>query len=58
VVNIASRLQGVTLPNSILISETTANALNQNINWGQVRNFQLKGIDNEFKAYMIGVKSH
>jgi class 3 adenylate cyclase len=56
VVNIASRLQSVALPNSILISETTANALNQNINWGQVRNFQLKGIDDEFKAYMIRVK--
>ena len=57
VVNIASRLQSVALPNSILISETTANALNQNINWGQVRNFQLKGIDDEFKAYMIRFKS-
>lgn len=56
VVNIASRLQGVTLPNSILISETTANVLNQNINWGQIRNFQLKGIDDEFKAYMIRYK--
>mgnify|MGYP003519382964 FL=1 len=57
VVNIASRLQSVALPNSILISETTANALNHNINWGQVRNFQLKGIDDEFKAYMIRFKS-
>lgn len=57
VVNIASRLQSVALPNSILISETTANALKQNINWGQVQNFQLKGIDDDFKAYRIRFKS-
>ncbi|PSB12417.1 guanylate cyclase [Pleurocapsa sp. CCALA 161] len=56
VVNIASRLQSVALPDSIMISETTVNALNQNIHyihWGAVQNLQLKGIDDEFKAYAI-----
>jgi class 3 adenylate cyclase len=63
VVNIASRLQSVASPNSIMISETTVNALNQNIHhihyihWGQVQNLQLKGIDDEFKAYPIWFKS-
>jgi adenylate cyclase len=60
VVNIASRLQSVALPNSIMISETTVNALSQNIDyihWGQVQNLQLKGIDDEFKAYAIRFKS-
>lgn len=60
VVNIASRLQSVALPDSIMISETTVNALNQNIHyihWGQVQNLQLKGIDDEFKAYAIRFKS-
>lgn len=53
VVNIASRLQSVAAPNSVLISETTANAINPNLNWGQIKNFQLKGINDEFKAYGI-----
>ena len=56
VVNIASRLQGVAAPSTILISEATANALNKNANWGQGRNFKLKGIDRDFRAYTIGVK--
>jgi class 3 adenylate cyclase len=57
VVNIASRLQSVAVPNSVIISETTANAINPNLNWGQIKNFQLKGIHDEFKAYGIRFKS-
>ncbi|MEL6578537.1 MAG: GAF domain-containing protein [Cyanobacteria bacterium J06621_12] len=56
VVNIASRLQSVATPNSILISEATANALNKKVNWEQVRNLKLKGIDKDFRAYTIQVK--
>jgi adenylate cyclase len=57
VVNIASRLQSVASPNCILISEATANALNKSMNWGPGKNFQLKGIDDDFKAYTIRFKS-
>jgi adenylate cyclase len=57
VVNIASRLQSVAEPNSVLVSETTANAINPKINWGQIKNFQLKGINDEFKAYGIRFKN-
>ena len=57
VVNIASRLQSVATPGTILISEATANAFNQNANWGQGRNFKLKGIDKDFRAYTIGIES-
>jgi len=56
VVNIASRLQSVATPNSILISEATANALDKNAHWGQGRNLKLKGIDKDFRAYTIKVK--
>jgi|GEM_PF-2342875 len=52
VVNIASRLQTVATPGNILISETVANCL-ENTNWGQGQNFQLKGIDKDFKAFSI-----
>ena len=57
VVNIAARLQSVTAPNSILISESAANALGHNINWGAGKHFKLKGIDKDFKAYTIRVNS-
>ncbi len=53
VVNIASRLQSVAAPNSILISETVANCLN-NIDWGRGRNFRLKGLEQDFRAFTIG----
>ena len=53
VVNIASRLQSVASPNSILISETVANCFD-NINWGQSKNFKLKGINRDFRAFTIG----
>ena len=56
VVNIASRLQSVATPNTILISENVANCLD-NINWGQGKNFKLKGIDSDFKAFVIGGKN-
>ena len=57
VVNIASRLQSVAIPGTILVSEATANAFNQDANWGQGRNFKLKGIDKDFRAYTIQIKS-
>ena len=56
VVNIASRLQSVATPNSILISEATANALNKKSSWGQGKNLKLKGIDKDFRAYTIQIK--
>ena len=52
VVNIASRLQSVATPNTILISEAVANCFN-NINWGQSTNFQLKGLEQNFRAFTI-----
>ena len=52
VVNIASRLQSVATPNSILISENVANCFRQ-IDWGEGRNFKLKGLDRDFKAFII-----
>ena len=54
VVNIASRLQSVAKPNSILVSETVANCL-ENINWGQGKDFQLKGIDNNIRAFTVAI---
>ena len=54
VVNIASRLQSVAAPNSILISETVANCL-ANINRETGQNFQLKGIDRDFRAFTIPI---
>jgi adenylate cyclase len=57
VVNIASRLQSVATPNTVLISERTANAINPKLSWGQIRNFQLKGIDDQFKAYRVRFKN-
>ncbi|MEM7590700.1 MAG: adenylate/guanylate cyclase domain-containing protein, partial [Cyanobacteria bacterium P01_A01_bin.83] len=55
VVNIASRLQSVTAPSTILISETAANCLSNKINWGQGRSFKLKGIEQDFRAFTIEV---
>ncbi|MEL6496423.1 MAG: adenylate/guanylate cyclase domain-containing protein, partial [Cyanobacteria bacterium J06623_7] len=55
VVNIASRLENVATPNTILISEALANALYRNDRWGQGRNFKLKGIDKDFRAYTIPI---
>ena len=52
VVNIASRLQSVATPNTILISESVANCFD-NINWKEGRNFKLKGIEQDFLAYTI-----
>ncbi len=57
VVNIAARLEGVAAPNSILISETVANCLENKINWGQGHNFRLKGIEGDFRAFMLGIKN-
>ncbi len=58
VVNIAARLEGATPPNTVLVSETVARSLGSNqVNWGQGRNFKLKGIEKEFRAFTIGVKS-
>ena len=58
VVNIAARLEGATAANTILVSETVANSLgSHHINWGSGRNFRLKGIEKEFRAFTIGVKS-
>lgn len=56
VVNIAARLQSVTSPNSILISEAAANCLVNKVNWGPGHNFRLKGIERDFRAFMIGIK--
>ncbi|BAZ45733.1 adenylyl/guanylyl cyclase [Chondrocystis sp. NIES-4102] len=52
VVNIASRLQSVAQPNTVLISETVANRLT-NVNWGEPETFQLKGIEPEFRAFTL-----
>ena len=51
-VNIASRLESVAEPNSILISESVADCL-ENVNWGTGKNFQLKGIEKDFVAFEI-----
>ncbi len=56
VVNIAARLQSVAAPNSILISETVANALKKKLDWGACNNFKLKGIERDFRAYTLKVK--
>ena len=53
VVNIAARLQSVTSPGSILISEAVVNSLDHNINWGEGENFRLKGIERDFRAFTI-----
>ena len=55
VVNIAARLQSVTSPGSILISEAVAKSLDRNINWGKGQNFQLKGIEPDFRAFTIPI---
>ena len=55
VVNIASRLQSVATPDTILISETVANCLN-NVNWGQSKDFKLKGIEKDVRAFTIAKK--
>ena len=57
VVNIASRLEGAATPGTILISEAAANALDRDADWEQGKNFRLKGIDKDFKAYTIGVNN-
>ena len=51
-VNIASRLEGVAEPNSILISKSVANCL-ENVNWGTGNKFKLKGIEKDFVAFNI-----
>jgi len=56
VVNIASRLQSVATPNTILISEAIANSYHNHVNWGTGENFQLKGIDRDFRAYTIPIE--
>ncbi len=53
VVNIASRLQSVAIPDTIVISETVANCFS-NIDWGQSEGFKLKGISQDFRAFTIG----
>ena len=53
VVNIASRLEGAAQPNTILISESVANSLVSNINWGKAQSFKLRGIDKDFRAFTI-----
>ncbi len=58
VVNIAARLEGATAPNTVLVSETVVRSLGSNqVNWGRGRNLKLKGIEQEFRAFTIGVKS-
>ena len=57
VVNIASRLQSVATPNTILLSENVARAIG-NINWGNGRNFKLKGIKQDFRAFTISNNKH
>ena len=52
VVNIASRLQSVATPNTILISEAVANCFEQ-IDWGEGSNFKLKGIERGFRAFTL-----
>ena len=56
VVNIAARLQSVAAPNSILISETVANALKEKLDWGACNSFKLKGIERDFRAYTLIVR--
>ena len=53
VVNIASRLESAATPGTILISEAAANALSHNVDWGEGKNFRLKGIEKDFRAYTI-----
>ena len=55
VVNIASRLQSVAAPNSILVSETVANCL-ADIDRETGQNFKLKGIDRDFRAFTIPIR--
>jgi len=55
VVNIASRLESVAKPSTVLISEAVANSLQQNIKWGVPHIFQLKGIDKDFRAFSLKV---
>ncbi|MEM7761898.1 MAG: adenylate/guanylate cyclase domain-containing protein, partial [Cyanobacteria bacterium P01_A01_bin.40] len=57
VVNIAARLEGAAAPNSILISEAVANCLKHKVDWGQGNNFKLKGIERDFRAFTVRVKS-
>ena len=54
VVNIAARLQSVAEPNSILISSAVANCLG-NLNLGQAQSFRLKGLDQDFQAFMFSM---
>lgn len=54
VVNIAARLQTAAAPDRILISESVASCL-PNTNWGQSKNFQLKGIEGYFKAFTVAM---
>ena len=56
VVNIAARLQSVTAPNTILISEAVANCL-VDVDRQQGQNFRLKGIDRDFRAFTIKIKN-
>jgi len=55
VVNIAARLESVAAPNSILISEAIVNCLENSLNWGQGRNFRLKGIERDFRAFTMKI---
>ena len=55
VVNIAARLQSVTSPGSILISEAVANSFDSKIDLGKGQNFQLKGIEQDFRAFTIPI---
>ena len=57
VVNIAARLQSVAAPNSILISEAVVNSLGDKVNWQSGRNFQLKGIERDFRAFTIKINT-
>ena len=57
-VNIAARLQSVATPNSILISEAVANALEHKLDWEAGKNFKLKGIDRDFRAHTLKVKQN
>ena len=54
VVNIAARLQTVAEPNSILISSAVANCLG-NIKFGQAENLRLKGIEQDFQAFVLSM---
>ena len=56
VVNIAARLQTVATPNTVLVSEAIANSFDKYIDRGKGRNFQLKGIDRDFRAYEIEIE--